>query len=129
MSGVMPGTGNSSYAGYFKNTQAVGGACGLYAEAYTALYAKGNIQIDGGALTVGINGALFYRNSGTTYLQSAPGEGLFLVSQSGRLINSITGSAWGLTINTKTSGTNYVLGVGGVDYVGGYRAEFTTATF
>ena len=131
MSGVLPGTGSSSYAGYFKNTQTVGGAAGLYAEgASAAIAANGAINILSGALLLGgLTGGAFYRNSGNTYLQAASGEGMFLVSQSGRLINSITGSAWGLTINTKTSGTNYVLGVGGVDYVGGYRAEFTTATF
>ncbi len=130
MSGAMPGTGNSSYAGYFRNTQTVGGAIGLYAEGTgTAINAVGNVRIDGGSLSLGINGAVFYRLSGNTYLQAASGEGMFLVSQGSRLINSVSGCAWGLTINKK-SATEYVMGIGGVDYVSSnYRAEFTTATF
>jgi hypothetical protein len=38
LTGAMPGTGNSSYAGYFKNTQTVGGAAGLYAEGVGLLF-------------------------------------------------------------------------------------------
>jgi hypothetical protein len=45
MSGAMPGSGNSSYAGYFKNTQTVGSGIGLYAEGpVTAINAVGNIN-------------------------------------------------------------------------------------
>jgi len=50
MSGAMPGAGNSSYAGYFKNTQTTGGgAVGLYAEGtVTAINAVGNINTSTG---------------------------------------------------------------------------------
>jgi len=45
MSGAMPGTGSSSYSGYFKNTQTGGSAIGLYAEGtVTAINAVGNIN-------------------------------------------------------------------------------------
>jgi hypothetical protein len=59
VTGAMPGTGNSSYAGYFKNTQTVGGVVGLYAEANTALYAKGIYINHGGIAVGGINGGAF----------------------------------------------------------------------
>ena len=134
MSGVLPATGSTSYAGYFRNAQTVGGAIGLYAEgggvAGTSIVANGVINIQSGSLQLGGGlGGLFYRSGGSTFLQSATGGDLFLVSQGSRLINSVSGCAWGLTINKK-SATEYVMGIGGVDYVSSnYRAEFTTATF
>ena len=48
LTGAMPASGNSSYAGYFKNTQ-TGGAIGLYAEGpTTAINAVGNINTSTG---------------------------------------------------------------------------------
>lgn len=128
LTGAMPGTGSSSYAGYFKNTQAVGGATGLYAEAFTALYAKGNIQIDGGALILGINGAVFNRLSGNTYLQASPSQGLILESSNGVASIYCGSSELGLIVSRKTLNQRYVLGIGGSAYQGSYISAYTTAT-
>lgn len=134
MSGVMPGVGgSSSYAGYFKNTQTNGSAAGLYVEGVvTAINTVGNIRIDGGSLSLGINGAMFYRNSGTTYLHSATGEQLILVSQNATAGNinfqcSAVATDIGFQIAKKTINQHYIFGLGGARYNGNYVSASSTS--
>jgi len=134
MSGAMPGAGNSSYAGYFKNTQAVGDGTGLYAEGTgTAINAVGAINIQSGALQLGGgSGALFYRSSGTTFLQAGAGEQLLLVSQNATAgninLNCSTGANdVGFQIAKKTIYQHYVYGLGGARYNGNYVSANSTS--
>lgn len=134
MSGAMPGTGNSSYAGYFKNTQALGAGVGLYAEGTSAaINAVGAINIQNGNLQLGgTSGAVFYRNAGTTYLQAATGELLILVSQNATAGNinlhcSTGANDVGFQIAKKTIYQHYVYGLGGARYNGNYVSANSTS--
>ena len=134
LTGAMPGTGSSSYAGYFKNTQTVGGAIGLYAEGTgTAINAVGSINITSGSLQLGGgSGGLFYRNSGTTFLQSGAGEQLILLSQNATAGNinfqcSSTPNDIGFQIAKKTLYQHYIYGLGGARYNGNYVSANSTS--
>ena len=133
MSGAMPGTGNRSYAGYFRNTQTVGVTFGLYAEGSTnggAIHANGAINIDNGRLYLGGgSGALFYRNSGNTFIQGGSGEGMILQSNNGVASINCGFDELGIIASRKTLNQRYVLGIGGSLYQGSaYLSVFTTAT-
>jgi len=131
MSGAMPGTGSSSYTGYFKNTQTVGSAYGLYAEGGgAAIQANGAINIISGALQLGgSSGGVFYRNSGNTFLQSASSEGLILQSSNGIASIHCGSNELGLVVSRKTLNQRYVLGIGGSGYQSSvYLSQNTTAT-
>lgn len=134
LTGAMPGTGNTSYAGYFKNTQTVGSGIGLYAEGTgTAILANGSINIQSGSLQLGgSSGAAFYINSGTTFLQSATGEQLILVSQNataGNINFQCSSNAYdvGFQIAKRTLNQHYVYGLGGARYNGNYVSASSTS--
>jgi len=134
MSGAMAGTGNSSYAGYFKNTQTLGGGIGLYAEGTgTAIDAVGSINIQNGNLQLGgSSGALFYISSGTTFLQASTGQQLILVSQNATAGNinfqcSAVATDIGFQIAKKTLNQHYVFGLGGARYNGNYVSASSTS--
>lgn len=134
MSGAMPGTGNSSYAGYFVNNQTNGGGAALYAEGGggggTAILANGSINIQTGRLQLGGgSGALFYRLSGNTYLQASNTQGLVLQSSSGVASIYCGSNELGIIASRKTLNQRYVLGIGGTIYQSSaYLSQNTTAT-
>lgn len=140
LTGAMPGTGNSSYAGYFKNTQTLGGAVGtgLYAEgggsAGVSILANGSINIQNGSLQLGGSlGGLFYRSAGNTYLQASTGQQLTLVSQDATAGNidflcSQGSSDVGFQIAKRTLNQHYVFGLGGARIIfGNYFSGSSTS--
>jgi hypothetical protein len=128
LTGAMPGIGNSSYAGYFRNTQTNGSTCGLYAEGSTggAIYAKGDISIANGRLY--IDGATFYRYYGNTFIKGGSGDGMILQSNNGIASIYCGSNELGIIASRKTLNQRYVLGIGGSIYQGTYLSVFTTAT-
>lgn len=131
ISGSMPGTGNSSYAGYFVNTQTLGSSIGLYAQGVNnSIQASGSINITSGSLQLGgTSGALFYRNSGNTFLQGASSEGMILQSNNGIASIYCGSNELGLLACRKTLNQRYVLGIGGSTYQSSaYLSANTTAT-
>jgi len=131
LTGIMAGTGNSSYAGYFRNTQTLGNNFGIYAEGVTsAIQSNGSINITSGALQLGgSSGALFYRLSGNTYLQASNSQGLVL--ESGNGVNYLRGGTDEnmFVASRKTLNQRYVLGIGGSAYQSSnYISAYTTAT-
>ncbi len=137
LTGVMTGTGNSSYAGYFKNTQTLGDGTGLYAEggggSGLSIFANGSINIQNGNLQLGgSTGGLFYINSGTTFLQASTGQQLILVSQNATAGNinflcSAAGTDIGFQIAKKTINQHYIFGLGGARYNGNYVSASSTS--
>ena len=134
LTGAMPGTGNSSYAGYFKNTQTPGSGVGLYAEgggaSANSIVANGAINITSGSLQLGgINGALFYRGYGTTFLQASTSHELVLQSNNGVASIYCGSGELGIVASRKTLNQRYVLGIGGTVYQwSSYLSLNTTAT-
>lgn len=127
MSGAMTGTGNSSYAGYFKNTQTNGSAFGLYAEGTsTAINAVGYINTS----------TAYYVNNDFGIFNSAAGSNIKAASSSrlnlrgDNLINfqNIAGTINYASINNITDNVRQSLLFNGV-YVGGqfYCSATTSA--
>ena len=126
MSGAMPTSGSSSYAGYFKNTQTVGSGIGLYAEGTsTAINAVGNINTSTG----------FFINSDFSLSNTAAGSTIKAASSSrlnlrgDNLINfqNIAGTINYASINNITDNVRQSLLFNGVYSGGQFYCSATTS--
>lgn len=127
MSGVLPATGSSSYAGYFKNTQTGVGSYGLYAEGTgTAINAVGNINTSTG-LYINNDFGIFPNVTGSN-IKAASSSRLNLRGYNLINFQNIDGTVNYASINNITDNVRQSLLFNGV-YVGGlfYCSATTSA--
>jgi len=123
MSGVLPASGSSSYAGYFNNLQTVGGGVGLYAQGVTrSITAVGSIYCLEGFYSGTANFRTF---SGNTYVNAATSESLVMTSGTRRFLfsNPNVASIYA-SINNIATGNQALIFNG--DYLSAFYNESTS---